>query len=109
VAADPATSTYRLEVELSNPDGRLKSGMLAKLRILRRSVDGAITAPLFALMHGGGAHAFVYENGVARRREVRLGIVDGERQQVLEGLAPGDLLIVKGQRDLEDGQRVSLP
>jgi membrane fusion protein (multidrug efflux system) len=110
VAADPATSTYRLEVELPNADGRLKAGMLARLRILRRSVDGALTAPLFALLHGnGGLHAFVYENGVARRREVSGGIVDGERQQVLAGLAPGDLLIVKGQRDLEDGQKVSLP
>ena len=110
VAADPATSTYRLEVELPNADGRLKAGMLAKLRILRRSVDGALTAPLFALMHGnGGLHAFVYDNGVARRREVAGGIVDGDRQQILSGLAGGDLLIVKGQRDLEDGQKVSLP
>ena len=110
VAADPATSTYRLEVELPNADGRLKAGMLARLRILRRAVDGAVTAPLFALMHGnGGLHAFVYDNGVARRREVTAGIVDGDRQQILAGLAPGDLLIVKGQRDLEDGQKVSLP
>ena len=41
VAANAATSTYRLEVELPNADGRLKAGMLARLRILRRSVDGA--------------------------------------------------------------------
>ena len=110
VAADPATSTYRLEVELPNAGGRLKAGMLAKLRILRRSLDRAVTAPLFALLHGnGGLHAFVYENGVARRREVSAGIVDGDRQQILQGLEPGDLLIVKGQRDLEDGQKVSLP
>jgi membrane fusion protein (multidrug efflux system) len=110
VAADSATSTYRLEVELPNADGRLKAGMLAKLRILRRAVDGAVAAPLFALMHGnGGLHAFVYDNGIARRREVTGGIVDGDRQQILDGLAPGELLIVKGQRDLEDGQKVSLP
>ncbi len=110
VAADPATSTYRLEVELPNPDGALKAGMLAKLRMLRRHVDGAVAVPLFSLMHGsGGAHAFIYDNGVARRREVGVGIIDGERQQILDGLAPGELLIVKGQRDLEDGQKVSLP
>jgi len=110
VAAEPSTSTYRLEVGLPNPDGRFKAGMLAKLRILRRSVGGAVAAPLFALLHGnGGMHAFVYDNGVARRREVAGGIVDGDRQQILSGLAGGDLLIVKGQRDLEDGQKVSLP
>jgi multidrug efflux pump subunit AcrA (membrane-fusion protein) len=110
VAADPATSTYRMEVDLPNADGRLKAGMLAKLRILRHFVEGTVTVPLFSVMRGdGGMHAFVYDNGVARRREVTAGIVDGERQQILGGLAPGDLLIVKGQRELEDGQKVSLP
>ena len=52
---------------------------------------------------------FVYDNGAARRREVTAGILDGDRLQILGGLAPGDLLIVKGQRELEDGQRVALP
>jgi membrane fusion protein (multidrug efflux system) len=110
VAADQATSTYRMEIELSNADGRLKPGMLAKLRILRRVVDGAVTVPLFALIRSeGGTHAFVYESGAARRREVTAGILEGDRQQILSGLAAGDLLIVKGQRELEEGQKVSLP
>lgn len=109
-AADSATSTYRLEVDLPNAAGRLKPGMLAKLRILRSFVEGAVAVPLFAVLRGSaGAHAFVYESGVARRREVSVGIVDGERQQILAGLAPGELLIVKGQRELEDGQKVALP
>jgi membrane fusion protein (multidrug efflux system) len=110
VAADRATSTYRLEIDLPNADGRLKPGMLAKLRILRRSDDAALVVPLFAVMRSnGGMHAFVYDNGVARRREVTAGILDGDRQQILDGLAPGDLLIIKGQRELEDGQKVALP
>ena len=38
--------------------------MLAKLRILRQFVDGAVTVPLFAVMRSnGGMHAFVYDNG----------------------------------------------
>jgi multidrug efflux pump subunit AcrA (membrane-fusion protein) len=110
VAADQATSTYRMEIELPNAEGRLKPGMLAKLRILRRLVEGAVTVPLFAVIRSdGGTHAFVYDNGTARRRELTPGILDGDRQQILSGLAAGDLLIVKGQRELEDGQKVSLP
>ena len=110
VAADQATSTYRMEIELPNADGRLKPGMLAKLRILRRVFEGAVTVPLFAVIRSnGGTHAFVYDNGSARRREVTTGILDGDRQQILSGLAAGDLLIVKGQRELEDGQKVALP
>jgi multidrug efflux pump subunit AcrA (membrane-fusion protein) len=110
VTADPATSTYRLEVELPNADGRLRAGMLAQLRLLRREVTGAVAAPLFAVMRSGGAsHAYVLEDGVARRREVVTGIVNGDRVEIRSGLAAGDRLIVKGQRDLEDGQKVALP
>lgn len=110
VASDRATSTYRLEVELPNAAGRLRPGMLAKLRIRRHFVDDAVAVPLFAVMRSnGGMYAFVYDNGRARRREVTAGILEGDRQQILSGLAPGDLLIVKGQRELEDGQKVALP
>lgn len=110
VAADPATSTYRVEVELPNPGGALRPGMLAKLRLLRRASDAAVVVPLFAVIRGGGrAYAFVAEEGVARRREVETGIVNGDRVEVVSGLAHGELLVVKGQRDLEDGLKVELP
>jgi len=57
----------------------------------------------------GSSRAYVFEEGLARRREVVTGIVNADRVEVVSGLAPGDLLIVKGQRDLEDGQKVALP
>ena len=49
------------------------------------------------------------DEGTARRRTVKTGIVEEERVQIVEGIAPGDLVVVKGQRDLEDGQAVALP
>jgi len=110
VTSDPATSTYRLEVDLPNDDGALKPGMLARLRLLRQGLDGAVTAPVFAVItEGKDSFVMLYEEGVARRHEVATGIVDGNRVQITSGLAEGRLLIVKGQRVLEDGQRVALP
>jgi RND family efflux transporter MFP subunit len=110
VTTDPSTSTYRLEVDLPNGEKALRPGMLAELRLLRQGVDDALLVPAFAVMSGTeGPYLFVYEEGVARRRAVVTGIVEGERIQVTEGVSPGDAVIVKGQRDLEDGQGVSLP
>ena len=42
----------------------------------------------------------------AVRRELVLGIEQGDRIEVIEGLNPGDGLIVTGQSNLEDGSRI---
>lgn len=110
VTSDPATSTYRMEVDLANGDGLLRPGMLARLRLLRQGIDGAISVPVFAVISGEeDSYLFLYEDGIARRRTVRTGIINGDRVQVAAGVAPGELVIVKGQRDLEDGQSIVLP
>ena len=110
VTSDPATSTYRMEVDLENGDGLLRPGMLARLRLLRQAIDGAITVPVFAVISGEeDSYVFLHDDGIARRRTVITGIINGDRVQVAAGVEPGELVIVKGQRDLEDGQTVALP
>ncbi len=110
VTSDPATNTYRLEVELRNAERILKPGMLARLSLLRQAFDDAVAVPLYAVVNEeGGSQVFVYEEGLARRRRVKTGIIDGDRVQITDGLSPGERLIVKGQRDLEDGQKVAAP
>jgi membrane fusion protein (multidrug efflux system) len=110
VTSDPATSTYRMEVDLANADGLLRPGMLVRLRLLRRSIDDAVSVPVFSVISGEeDSYLFLHEDGVARRRTVTTGIINGDRIQIVEGVAPGELVIVKGQRDLEDGQAVVVP
>jgi membrane fusion protein (multidrug efflux system) len=75
--------------------------------MLRRIVPDALAAPLFALLDKGGERVlFVEEDGRAKSRVVQLGIIDGDRIQVVEGLQPGDHLIVTGQTEVEDGMKV---
>ena len=51
---------------------------------------------------------FVVEDGVARRRGVRLGEVRGEGVAVLGGLAADDAVVVGGAAFLEDGMAVTV-
>ena len=46
------------------------------------------------------------ENGRARRRVVELGPVVGARVVIEEGVADGERLVVAGQQQVADGQRV---
>ncbi len=51
--------------------------------------------------------AFVSQGDtIAVRRELILGIEQGDRIEVIEGLQPGDNLIITGHRNLENGSRI---
>ena len=106
-AAHPVTRTFEVEARLPNPDGALRSGMIAKLRIVENAVD-AVVVPLEAVLQepGGGAAVFKVVDGVARRTVVRLGERHDREAQVIDGLVPGDQVVVYGQSGLADGQAI---
>ena len=58
---------------------------------------------------GQQALVFVAKDGKADRRRVRLGRASGARFEVLDGLAEGDLAIVRGNERLRPGQPVLVP
>ena len=58
---------------------------------------------------GPQALVYVANNGKAERRPVSLGRASGTRFEVLDGLAEGDLAIVRGNERLRPGQPVLVP
>jgi membrane fusion protein, multidrug efflux system len=107
--ADPATRTFQVRVVVDNEGGAIRPGMIARGAFLRRLIEGAVTAPLFTVQDKGGERVvFVEQDGVAQARTVQLGIIEGDRVQVLEGLAAGDRLIVAGHAEVEDGTQVNV-
>jgi multidrug efflux pump subunit AcrA (membrane-fusion protein) len=62
--------------------------------------------PEAAVVRGrSGDYVFAFE-GIAHRRKVTLGLEEGPRVEVSEGLEAGELLVVAGQQKLRDGQGV---
>ncbi len=105
--ASLSTRTFAAKVTVPNSDGRIRPGMIARATLLRRTVSDALAVPLFSLLDKGGERLiYVEEDGMAKARTVRLGIIEADRIQVLEGLAAGDRIIVSGQNMVEEGMRV---
>ncbi|WP_432735335.1 efflux RND transporter periplasmic adaptor subunit [Maridesulfovibrio sp. FT414] len=105
--ADPFSKTFETRILTDNSGGEIRAGMLARVSLLRRTVNDAITTPLYAIINQGGERIiYVEENGVARVRTIELGVIEGDRAQVLKGLKAGDKLIVAGHTMVEDGMKV---
>lgn len=107
--AELETHTFPAEVEVDNVEGLLRPGMVARLTLVRQSFPDSLLVPVFAtVLLDDKRYVFVEEDGVARVRSVEVGVVQGSEVQVTAGLAPGDRLIVVGQRDARDGERVNV-
>jgi cobalt-zinc-cadmium efflux system membrane fusion protein len=95
---DPRTRRLEICAELQAPDGALKPGMQASLRIALGEARRAVGVPAGALL-GGGAEAAVWlaigEDRIGLRR-VRLGIRLGDEVEIVEGLKPGERIVTGG-------------
>lgn len=107
LTGDTRTNTFTVELKLSNPDGRIKPGMIGRATFIKRRLENVISVPLFAVVHREERSLlFLADQGKARSKDVVLGVVDGDRVQIVEGIQIGDPVIVQGGRNLDDGTEI---
>lgn len=95
IAVDPAAAAA------------LRPGVFAEAEILVTEHE-AISVPVTALSEDdGGASVMLVTDGIVRRRPVVAGIRDGGRIEVRDGLAEGDLVVLKAGAFVRDGDRVN--
>ena len=105
--ADPATKTFLVRSVIDNSGHDIRPGMIGRVAFVRRTIADAIAVPLFAVIDKGGERlVFVESDGIAKARTISIGMIEGDRVQVTNGIRPGDHLIVKGHTEVEDGMRV---
>lgn len=102
-AVDRVAGTFRVTVEIDNPENKLRAGMFARARLHYQQFENALRVPHYALVQlDSQQYVFVVEDGIASRREVDTGIRDGQWIQVLNGLSDNATVVVTGQNNLND-------
>ena len=94
---DAKTRTLPLVYEVPNPAGRLRIGMALSVYVETAHAAEALAVPVSALVdEDGRAVAFVQVSGETfQKRDLTLGIQDGEYVQILAGLAAGERVVIK--------------
>jgi membrane fusion protein (multidrug efflux system) len=105
---DRGSGTVPVTILVDNRDGRLRPGLFSRAEVLVDSVDFATLVPRRALLPQEGRMAlFVVNEGRAERRQVELGVSEGDFVQVLSGIEPGAEIVVLGHTSLTDGMLVA--
>jgi membrane fusion protein, multidrug efflux system len=110
---NPRNRTFEVEVVLPNPGRVIKPEMVANIEIIRRDLAGVLVVPQEAVVRvEEGFVAFVVlgegASATAQVRPLVLGAAQRNQVIVEEGLSPGDRLIVLGQNQVADGDRVQV-
>ncbi len=105
--ADDQSNTFEATLTLDNSDHRIRPGMIVRVRLVTKREDQALLVPLQALVkREAGMMAFLERDDVVEARPLVLGGVAYDQIEILSGLKPHDRIVVIGQQDLVDGQRV---
>jgi RND family efflux transporter MFP subunit len=103
-----ATRTMLTEIEVDNPEGKLKPGMYANVTLVLKESNDAKVVPPQALYGGENRRVLaVGSNGMIEERSVTIGLQTPTKVEVLSGLETGDLVIVGSRSGLVPGQKVS--
>ena len=94
-------TTFEVEVSIDNPGKELKANMTANAEIVIEEFPDSLLVPEAAVVYDQQRKAFVdvvdpsVKSG-RRRVPVKVGIGNGTRMQVLEGLKAGDKVVLPG-------------
>jgi RND family efflux transporter MFP subunit len=110
---NPANRSVTIYIQVPNSDGTLKGNTFATGRVIGRTVKDALVIPTAALRQSQQSSIpFVYRiaDDVVEHAPVTLGVVDEAlgAAEVVQGLKPGDRIIVGNIGTLGAGMRVSI-
>ena len=107
---DPQTGTVKLKAQFANDDGGLFPNQFVNVRMKLDTLRDAIVVPSAAVQRGAqGMFVYVVQpDRTVALRTVKLGPLDGQRQAITEGLAPGDLVVTDGTDRLRPGAQVDV-
>ena len=110
-AADPNTTTVQVWIDVDNTARKLKPGNSVHAVIVIRTFIAAAVVPVAAILpgeEGGNAVLTVGSDSRAHRKKVELGVREGNKVQIVNGVQPGEEVVIVGGMGVDDKAKVKV-
>lgn len=107
------TQSILAKASFDNSEGQLRDGQFVRAKVIWNSRPGVLIPKIVVVPLAGKDFVYVAQTQgqsqqgkpqlVARQKPVKLGEIQGNNVQVIEGLQPGEKIIVSGTQNLSDG------
>lgn len=111
-AADAATGTFTVELQLEEGDASFVQGLVAKVTLNPKNGPQGLIIPIQSLLEANDREAgvFVFDPStrIVHRVNIEIGRMSGSQVEVLGGLTAASQVVTDGAAFLENGERVRL-
>ena len=112
IAVSPEVVANRVRVRVDFEGGQpagLRQNQRLSARLMFESKPDAVIVQRGPFVEAqGGRHAWVMDGDIAVRRPIRLGAQSVSAVEILEGVAPGERVVIAGTELFEDAERVAV-
>ena len=106
---DANSGTFKVTIEVSDPEHNLKPGMFGRLQIIHATHQATLLIDKKALLtEDTQTSIFVIRKGRAHRQVVKTGFIDEKKIEILSGVKEGDVIVTTGQNSLKDDSLIEI-
>ena len=105
---DPTTGSMLVEAHFPNPDGILRPGLYAKVKVNVATIHDALLVPQRCVIELQGKYSVfvVNKDGTTLAKQVTVGERVKDLWLIKEGLSPGDKVVIDGIQKIASGTKV---
>ncbi len=106
---DPVTRSFKVQINVNNPDYNLKPGAYAKITVVfDKRLDAVAVHKDSIFEFEGKQYVYLIEDSVVNRKEIKTGLRDDLYFEVIEGLNKGDKIVFKGVYSVKNGDKIKI-
>ena len=108
-AADLISKKFPVKIQLANKDGKIKAGMIADTKIITAKQENVLTIPKSAVFVEDEVEKIYAVGSDSRIKIVAIKTESlGGKLKVIEGLVENDEVVIDGNYELENGEKVMI-
>lgn len=109
LAMNPMTQAFNADVVFDNKNQKLKAGVTADITLVGTNLNEVVILERKDIVFNGSQpFIFAVNNGVAKKKQVKIGKNNGLTVEILEGIELGDQIVTEGIINLEDNSKVKI-
>ena len=107
---DPTTRRYTVRLALDNAHRQFKAGQFVRVQLTLgdQGIERLVIPQKSIVYVQGEPTVFVFNDGIAKQKPIKMGVASDELVEVLDGLTEGEAVIVDDPTLVTDGAKVQL-
>ena len=106
---NPENSTFKIKINLDNPDGHLKPNAMASLEIQDYKNEQALVVPSRIIKKDmRGDFIFLNNKGIAEKKYIEVSLSQDDQTMIQSGLKVRDQIIIEGYNEIIGGSLLDI-